>query len=60
MIRCNRSGTVDPVAIEIDQAVSSRKTQDGFKDVLTDPIRKELSSRIKKNHPSELILGDLN
>ena len=29
-------------------------------DVLTDPIRKESSSRIKKNHPSDLIIGDPN
>ena len=27
---------------------------------MTDPVRKEPSSRVKKNHPSELILGDPN
>ena len=54
------TGTIDPIVTETDQAVSSRKTKDGSKDVLTDPIRKEPSSRVKKNHPSELILGDPN
>ena len=27
---------------------------------LQDPIRKEQSSRVKKNHPSDLILGNLD
>ena len=27
---------------------------------MTDPIRKEPSSKVKKNHPSELIFGDPN
>ena len=30
----------------------------GSIDVLTDPIKKDPSSRVKKNHPSNLIIGD--
>ena len=53
----SKIGTVKPVA---DQEVNSRKSKGVSTDVLTNPIRKELSSRIKKNHLSDLIIGDPN
>ena len=56
----SNAGPSDSVATETDQVVSSRKTKDDSKHILTDPIRKELSSMVKKNHPSKLILGDPN
>ena len=40
--------------------MDSRKSKGKSMDVLTDPIIKEASSRIKKNYPSDLIIGDPN
>ena len=37
--------------------MDSRKSKGVSTDVLTDPIRKEPSFRIKKNHPSDQIIG---
>ena len=53
-------GTMKLVATETEQEMDSRKSKGEFMDVLIDPIRKESSSRIKKNHPSNLIIGDPN
>ena len=53
-------GTVKPVATDGDLEVNSRKSKCVSIDILTDPLRKELSSRVKKNHPSDLIIGDPN
>ena len=49
-----------PVATETVQEMDSRKSKGESMDILTDPIRKESSSRIKKNHLSDLIIGDPN
>ena len=54
------TGIVKPVATETIQEVDSRKSKGKSMNVLIDPIRKEPSSRIKKNHPSDLIIGDPN
>ena len=51
---------VKPIALETRQEVDSWIFKDESIDVLTDPIRKVPSSRIMKNHPSDLITGDLN
>ena len=49
-----------PVAIEDDQEVDSRKSKGFSTDVLTGLIRKESSSRVKKNYLLDLIIGDPN
>ena len=49
-----------PVATEAVQEVDSRKSKGESMDVLIDSIRKEPSSRIKKNHPSDMIIRDPN
>ena len=54
------TGTVKPIAIETDQEVDSKKSKGVSTDVLIDPIRKEPSSRVKKNHPLDLIIEDPN
>ena len=54
------TGTVKLVATNSDQEVNSRKSKGFSMDVLTDPIRKEPSSRVKKNNPLDLIIGDPN
>ena len=45
------TGTIKPVAIEDDQKIDSRNSKEVSLDVLTESIRKEPSSRVKKNHP---------
>ena len=40
--------------------MDSRKSKGFSTDVLTDSIRREPSSRVKKNYPSNLIIGDAN
>ena len=54
------TSTVKPIATKTNQEVDSRKSKGVSTDVLTDPIRKEALSKIKKNHPSDLIIGDSN
>ena len=44
--------TVEPVTTKTNQTDSLKKLKNVSKDVLTDPTRKEPSSRVKKNHLS--------
>ena len=48
------------IATKTEQEVDSRKSKGFSTDVLTDSIRREPSSRVKKNYPSNLIIGDAN
>ena len=53
-------GTMKPVTAETVQERDSSKSKGKSMDVLIDPIRKEPSSRINKNHPSNMIIRDPN
>ncbi|ERM97925.1 hypothetical protein AMTR_s01778p00002700 [Amborella trichopoda] len=42
------------------QKISTTKESEHSSNSITDPIQREPSSRVKKNHPSDLILGNLD
>ncbi|PON92619.1 hypothetical protein TorRG33x02_114790, partial [Trema orientale] len=52
----NHATTLDPnVTTSLEQTCSFEQTVD-----IQDPIQKEPSSRVKKNHPTDLIIGNLD